>query len=167
MPQTLKLGCTKRRRYIIHETNFRDGEGRPLPVKHPENVFEENEQLTYKGKDWWQDQGHRLGAKPIQEFDSDLETDEVQLEDGSYFQGRVIYDCIYISYDVTEPTVKLQMTARVEEDFDVELPLHLYKQWENGECDIEQLIYADLYVKEGGDSCNSLDLGGKRRRRKS
>jgi len=157
----------KKRRYIIHETNFRDKNGIPLNVKEPENVFEEYDGLGYKGESWWgnglpiKDSKHALGEPPCSEQEFDVEFDAVELKDGSFYEGGLM-DVLYTSYDVETPMVEIEVTGKIQFRHKIKVPTEKLNACSMGKISVGDLVNLDatVYVAEPDNMADSEMVGG-------
>ena len=158
--QTLH-GQERKRRYMIHQTNFRDSSGIPLDAKVKEVIFEEDQNMSFKGREWWHENLHRFNDPTRQESHLNVEASEVELADGTFVEDCLM-DVFYTSYVVDLPFKKIRMRVTVTEEFDYEMP---YDEWlqvqdPNSNKTFESFVQADVYVKTEWDSMNAIDLGG-------
>ena len=89
----------KKRRYFVHETNFRDKNGNLLDAEVEDNIIVETDDLRFYGKHFWLDGGrHKLGDDVTVDSDLDIECAPIKLKDGTYYDGGSM-DVFYMSYD--------------------------------------------------------------------
>jgi hypothetical protein len=90
----------KKRRYFIHETNFRDKNGNQLDAEVEDNVIIETDNLSLYGKNFWLDGGrHKLGDDVTVDKELNIDCAPIKLKDGSCHEGGMM-DVFYMSYDL-------------------------------------------------------------------
>jgi hypothetical protein len=91
------------RAYYVFQFNIRRPDGTPMPGADAERIVKEDEQLGWKGEDWWLDNGeHKPGDDPCFELDCDVEG-ELDVE-GQKEPEAILMDQLYCSYDPTQPS---------------------------------------------------------------
>lgn len=141
----------KERKYIITQTNFRDKDGNPLNVKQADITIDG---MEHYGANWWHDGGyHKLGDDPLTEVERDVEFDDVELLDGSYYENGLM-DVIATSYDVEVPDKKekVKVVIMAQKTLELELTEDQKRQLANGD-----LLTVDLYYHFSDQDWNTKE----------